>query len=296
MSLKKQKLVHLFSVKSTFLIFLIFLLLINQSNNKAFSEETTIRFFATGDTGTGAKGQYDVAKAIEDKCKKDGCDFGILLGDNIYNSGVSSINDKQFIDKFENPYKKLDMRIYLTLGNHDYRGNVKAQLDYTKKSKKWYMPDKTYNFIEGNTEFFSIDTNEPSNKQINDLKTKISNSKTKWKIAFGHHPRYTNGIYTNATGMLKDLIDKSMCNNVDLYLSGHEHNKQYLKEECGINHIIIGSGSAVRPPLKIKSNTLFSSLTLGFAWFEITDSSINIEIIDTKGKVEYKRSILKKNS
>ncbi|MFN8670499.1 MAG: metallophosphoesterase [Candidatus Sericytochromatia bacterium] len=256
-------------------------------------KENRITFFVTGDTGTGAKGQYDVAKAIENKCEESGCNFGILLGDNIYNSGVSSVNDKQFIEKFEKPYKNLDMKIYLTLGNHDYRGNVQAQIDYTKKSKKWVMLDNIYNFSYGNTDFFCIDTNIPSQKQIKKVQNLIENSKNKWKIAFGHHPRYTNGIYTNATGLLKELIDKPMCNKVDFYLSGHEHNKQLLKPDCGINYLILGSGSALRTTPRIKDNTLFSALTLGFAWFEITDDKILVEILDEKGKIEYQYSIQK---
>lgn len=257
----------------------------------ADAKKEKTRFFVVGDTGTGDSGQKAVAKAIEDKCKKDGCEFGIFLGDNIYNSGVSSVDDKQFITKFEEPYKNLDMKMYMTLGNHDYRGNVEAEIQYTKKSTKWVMPSRNYNFKIENTEFFCIDTNNPTKDQTEDLVKKVRKSNAKWKIAFGHHPRYTNGVYRNAEGMLKELLDKALCKKVNLYLSGHEHNKQHLKKSCGVNHLILGSGAGTRPWLMSAENTLFAKDSLGFGWFEIDDSTIHFEVLDTNGKVEYKYDI-----
>lgn len=255
--------------------------------------QETIRFIAVGDTGTGGPIQYSVAKAMEDKCKKSGCDFGIILGDNIYNSGVSSVDDPQFKTKFEDPYKNLDFRFYLTLGNHDYRGNVQAEIDYTKKSKKWYMPGRTYHFSRGPADFFSIDTDAPSEAQVNELTKEINNSKAKWKIVFGHHPRYTNGVYENATGELQRLLDKPLCGKADLYLCGHEHDKQHLKKACGVEYLIVGTGGGVRTKLRPAPNSLFAKATPGFSWFEIDQHRMHFEILDAKGNIEYQYSTMK---
>ncbi len=253
--------------------------------SQAKPDGNLIRFIAVGDTGTGTESQYKVARAMEDKCKKDGCDFGLLLGDNIYNSGVVNVNDPQFITKFETPYKNLALKFYLTLGNHDYRGNVQAQVDYTKKSSKWVMPGKTYHFSKGPVEFFSVDTNEPSKKQADELEKELKASKARWKIVFGHHPRYTNGVYKNATGALAQLLD-APCGKADLYLCGHEHDKQHLKKVCGVNYLIVGTGAGLRPT-NIKENTLFAKSSLGFSWFEINNSSMHFQILDTTGNIEY---------
>jgi tartrate-resistant acid phosphatase type 5 len=281
----------IFRKKSSLILVLPFILNINGVSAKTL-EDKKVRFIAVGDTGTGTQSQYDVAKTMKEKCDKDGCDFVIILGDNIYNSGVKDVNDNQFITKFEKPYKDIDLKFYMTLGNHDYRGNVQAQIDYTNISKKWTMLGRTYNFSYGNTDFFSIDTNNPNDKQISRLQRDINKSNSKWKIAFGHHPRYTNGVYGNATGKLAELTDKTLCGKADIYLSGHEHTKQHLKKVCGVEHLVVGTGAGLRFAVSDK-NTLFAKATLGFSWFEIDNDKMYFQIIDTKGNVEYDYTIKK---
>src|SRR6185503_5688881 len=63
-----------------------------------------VRFAAMGDTGKGNDGQKQVASAIEAKCAQSGCDFVQLLGDNIYESGATSVDDPEWQLKFEQPY------------------------------------------------------------------------------------------------------------------------------------------------------------------------------------------------
>ncbi len=265
------------------------IILLTQNINLAVakpSKDHKIRFIAVGDTGTGGDIQYAVAKAIKEKCAKDGCDFALILGDNIYNDGVKDVNDPQFISKFEKPYKDLDFKFYLTLGNHDYRGNVQAEIDYSKKSKKWVMPARVYNFSKGDIDFFSIDTNTPTTAQANRVSEDVSKSKAKWKVVFGHHPRYTNGVYKNATGNLAMLIDKATCNKADIYLCGHEHTKQHLKKVCNVDYLVVGTGAGLRK-VGVASNSLFAKSSYGFSWFEVDEKNMRFQLLDDKGKVEY---------
>jgi tartrate-resistant acid phosphatase type 5 len=191
-----------------------------------------VRFIAVGDTGTGEEGQYQVASAIEAVCASNGCDFAIGLGDNIYESGVDSVDDAQFSNKFEKPYKDLDFPFYMTLGNHDNSyfdgegtSNRKGefQVDYhykeDRESDKWNMPARYYHFSaplsdsEPLIDFFSLDSNpitsipDPDTnyeqmsykeQQATWFQDTIQSSLGQWKIAFAHHPYISNGLHGNA--------------------------------------------------------------------------------------------------
>ncbi len=107
-----------------------------------------VRFIAIGDTGTGAPEQARVAAAMRDKCERDGCDFVVLLGDNIYESGPTGLEDPQWQSKFEQPYADLDLPFYAVLENHDvgvlpgfgYNPSaVPFEIGYTERSSKWKM-------------------------------------------------------------------------------------------------------------------------------------------------------------
>ena len=199
-----------------------------------------VRFIVMGDTGEGNERQYKVAEAIRQKCERDGCDFAILLGDNIYDVGVTSTMDAQWTAKFEDPYKNLDMPFYAVLGNHDNggfltqflgdtfagagaefeRGNY--QVDYTRFSSKWKMPGRTYDFAAGPAHFFALDTNDMvwsllnngaearTQVQVDTLPAKIDQAPETWRIAFGHHPFLSNGQHGDAgayEGLEENITD-----------------------------------------------------------------------------------------
>lgn len=249
-----------------------------------------VRFVSFGDFGTGGTAQYLVAEAIEKKCKAAGCDFAVTLGDNIYNDGVKSVSDPQFLSKFEKPFARLPFNFYMSLGNHDYRGNVQAQVDYTRHSNKWKLPARYYVFDEGPVTFFALDTNKTDEAQLNFMKRQLAQSSAPWKIVFGHHPRVTNSFYKNTQSTaLKQLIDQ-FCGKAQIYLSGHEHDKQHLKASCGTEYLIAGTGGGQRAVGR-GPNTLYASNTFGFAWFEVTQKQLRFELLDIKGKVEYSYKI-----
>lgn len=279
---------------------------VNQQNENYFSAyksikgsldkitKNEIKFVAFGDFGTGDANQYKVAKAVEDKCKEDGCDFGLLLGDNFYENGIKGENDPQFDNKFARPYTNLNFNFYATLGNHDYRGDTQAQIDYSAKNPKWVLPGVTYSFSEGFIDFFSIDSNVASEKQGRELENAINKSKASWKIVFGHHPRYSNGFHGNAYHELARMLDKTICNKADMYLSGHDHNKEYLKKVCNVEYLVVGSGGANPRGITAGQNTIFAKSSLGFAWFKVSKENMEFQLIDEKGNLEYKTTIKKR--
>ncbi|GIW22963.1 MAG: hypothetical protein KatS3mg068_1970 [Candidatus Sericytochromatia bacterium] len=244
------------------------------------------KFIVVGDAGSGFKAQYDVANAIEKKCKNNNCDFVLYLGDNFYDYGVKSLDDSQFIDKFEKPYKNIDLKFYVILGNHDYRGNIHAQIKYSKKNKKFFLPNRVYKVKKDFIDIFAIDTNIPYKKQTENLLNELKNSQARWKIVFGHHPRYSSGLHGDASKQLANMLDTSLCNNADFYLAGHDHHKEHTYSKCGVEYVIVGTGGAsLRGILSNKNN--FSISSYGFSWFKVNNNEAYFEFLDTKGNVEY---------
>ena len=124
-----------------------------------------VYFIITADTGSGSNDQYKVARTMEKLVNLYNVNSILLLGDNIYAEGVTSLYDPQFKNKFEYPYQNINKLFYLCLGNHDYgnslalKKNAKFQIEYSKYSRKWNLNGQYYSVERGPCEFFFIDTN-----------------------------------------------------------------------------------------------------------------------------------------
>lgn len=285
----------------------------------ASSPARPLRFVAVGDTGTGTADQAKVAAAIKSKCDTAGCDFVQLLGDNFYESGVSSATDPQFATKFEQPYAAINVPFWVVLGNHDYGGSGTGnefskpdfQLAYAASSAKYKLPARHWHRIDGEVEFFALDTNEQmydrAATQKSNVTQWISSSTSKWKIALGHHPYLSNGPHGNAGSYdgvplipianganVKKFMDDVVCGKVDVYFSGHDHNRQYLQGKCGGTTELVVSGAGAKVTSLSGSNAVhFQAATLGFVYVTVDASTLTAEFIDANGRSEYTRTIRK---
>lgn len=181
-----------------------------------------VRFVVMGDTGEGNTAQRDVAIQIRDLCAREGCDFVLLLGDNIYDSGVDSVTDAQWTTKFETPYADIMLPFYAVLGNHDYGGSLfgldygglgnefgrgPIEVAYTAVSSRWEMPATHYTVQYENVGFIMLDTNSImwANTDNGDqwawYPTAVADlraSGAEWIVVSGHHPYRSNGRHGNA--------------------------------------------------------------------------------------------------
>lgn len=285
-----------------------------------------VTFITFGDWGRdGQFLQKETGDAIGRFADKNKTDFILLLGDNIYEHGVTSIDDPKWQTSFEQVYTSPSIQQipwYAVLGNHDYGGSVQAQIDYSSKSSRWKMPARYYSFEKkiddsASVLFVIIDTNpfiasyktinkendELSNSSVEELSrtdpsielkwidSVLSHSNAKWKIAAAHHPVYSGGEHGNTSEliqMLKPVLEK---NNVNLYLCGHDHDMQYLKVPgSNVNYFVSGAGSKLRSTGKIEY-TMFNKSVNGFLAVTITNASVNARFIDYKDNELYKTEI-----
>jgi len=245
----------------------------------------------------------------------------VLLGDNIYESGVSSVDDPQWLTKFEDPYRNINVPFYAVLGNHDYGGNGAGnefnkgpiEVAYTQKSTKWKMPASYYRYTTSAVDLFALDTNvmlfdHDIDAQKTVLASWIAQPMATWKIALGHHPYWSNGPHGNAGQydgvalrgyQVQRFIEQNVCGQVDLYLSGHDHSQQWFTNNCqGTEFAVSGAGAS---PTTVNTNnpTLFQSATLGFLYIEATSvncgktNSLQATFFDSAGQVSFSRTLTK---
>lgn len=245
-------------------------------------------FLAFGDGGFGTEAQFQTARAMASVCKKNPCHFALLLGDNFYPNGVSSISDSQWKKKFEDPYSGLEFPFYPNLGNHDYLGNVQAQIDYSHENKKWHLPSRFYQFQFCEVDFFVIDTERFDEDQKQWLKEALSLSRARWKVVSGHRPIYSHGGHGNSSLLQKELLP-ILREKVDFYFSGHDHDLEYISKGYRPEFVISGAVAESRG-VEGGESTVFASESLGFVHFQIRDSKATLQFFNDQGRSLYKKS------
>ncbi len=293
-------------------------------------QEDSFNFIVLGDFGrVGDYYQRDVAREMGQATIVLDASFIVSVGDNFYPDGVESTQDYHWISSFEEIYKdpSLYRAWYVALGNHDYRGNVQAQIDYSKVSRRWNMPDRYYSkkFKMENGKLLKMivmDTNpyiesyyKTPEKYLNLAKQDTAAQRTwltkelaendpnvSWTVVIGHHPLYSGGPRKDIMDTKRfeqqfaDLFDKY---KVDAYICGHEHDQQVIKPKGRYTtQYLTGSASEVRRGETGKrEGTIFSAGEPGFMTFSILDNKLTVHVIkaDSNGnEVLYKHQHTKK--
>jgi len=286
----------------------------------AFSANTfsqqKISFITVGDWG--AKG-IDLQKSVSQEMAQwavwNNVQFLISLGDNFYDNGVQSTDDYQWKTTFEDVYYQQSLKIpwYAALGNHDYHGNVQAEIDYSQISNRWKMPSRFYSFTykvddTTNALFVIMDTSplalsDEESKiyeedvykfdntiQIKWLDSTLSASKAQWKFVCGHHPVYSGGYHGGQIEMqklVKPILEK---NNVQVYFCGHDHDMQHLKSG-NVNYIVSGAGANPRTCENTKYTIFYKGNTGGFFGVTLTSNFLYGAFINYEGEEIYKVEI-----
>lgn len=261
----------------------------------------TVRVLAFGDFGDGGSDQEKVAKAMAAYHEKPGqsLDFGITLGDNFYDTGLSSPTDSRWTSHWEDRYGQLGIRIYASLGNHDYYDPASpiAEANRSRISKSWCLPRAYYTYTAGSVQLFALDTDwimrssknsSPVTIQQDWLKEQLAASKSTWKVVYGHHPVYSTGDHGNNDPMIKEILPL-LKGKADVYIAGHDHDMQYLKPEGGVQLFVSGAGGHSFRELKpdTEGRRIWgvgkqAGFQGGFSVLEADGSSLTVSFFDTK--------------
>lgn len=264
----------------------------------------SLRLLIFGDTGVGTEPQFAVARALEDYCLKTNPDAIVLTGDNFYMDGVVSVADPQWREKFFSPYGTECLRtipVYPTLGNHDYRGNVQAQIDASQVEPQWRLINRFYgvnfgdflaltaldtNFVDwcGSSEYCLVDF---WNKRVKDMKAMASKP---WHIVVGHHPFSSSSAKYQGKHKrtLNMLLRAAVCQHADAYVSGHSHHLEKRQDpDCAAPFFISGGGGADLYGVIPDSAALFAQSKFGFLDLEAHEEFLTWRFIGVDGSVLY---------
>ncbi len=240
--------------------------------------------------------------------------FVITCGDNYHGYGIDSAESPRWKAEYEDVYQAPSLMIpwYASLGNHDNRGKVDAEIAYSKLSSRWKMPARYYTHTEqidaGNEVLFvHMDTSpfvaryhkqgssyhvqdQDPKAQLRWLESVLAASPARWKIVVGHHPVYSTGSMHGDTKELQDqVLPVLKKHGVRIYFCGHDHILQHLVHGQ-INFFVCGGGSSHRA-LKERPDVRFGADSAGFLSVNLTATEARATYISDKGKELYQTTI-----
>ena len=269
-----------------------------------------VRVVAFGDFGFGAADpkfelspadQQQVAAAMLEYHRRKPFDFGITLGDNFYADGMHSADDPRWQTWWEDLYGALKIKFYPVLGNHDWYhpDSPAAEILYSERSPTWSLPAPYYTYTAGPVQFFALDTDDISRKQLRWLQEELENSRAAWKVVYGHFPipifvaSPHASLYVSLQGMVKEVLP-ILKKRTDIYLAGHHHSLQHLKPEGGVHFVISGAGGATAYPVDEKAEiALFARSVHGFTVLEADAEELTFRHIGADGEELYTYALRK---
>ena len=276
--------------------------------------EKQLNFYMANDLGR--NGYYDqkpIAELMGEMADVIGPECVFAAGDVHHFEGVRSVNDPLWMTNYELIYSHPELMIdwFPILGNHEYRGNTQAVLDYTNVSRRWSMPGRYYTKVfekKGTAiRFVMIDTAPLIDKYRNESETYpdackqdmdqqlawidsvLTVAKEDWVVVIGHHPIYaeTSKDDSERSDMQKRLDPILRKHKVDIYACGHIHNFQHLRVPGSDIDYVVNSAGSLSRKVKPVEGTLFCSPEPGFSIFTADKKELDMHMIDKKGKVIY---------
>jgi acid phosphatase len=268
----------------------------------ARAAEPALTFLAVGDWGRdGQHNQAEVARQMGLTAQTVGARFVISVGDNFYEDGVASVGDPQWKTSFEDVYAAPSLQVpwHVALGNHDYRGNSQAQIDYSKLSRRWSLPSRWYARQEtapdgATVDLFFLDTSpfirsyyddgaskvkvagQDTAAQLSWFAAALAASKADWKIVVGHHPIWSGAKHGGMPELQAQFDPLLQKHGVALYLFGHERHG-------AVDYVCTGAGSLMRDHCDDTPGSDFCSLNPGFTAMRLTRQALQVVYRDATG-------------
>jgi hypothetical protein len=281
--------------------------------------DSAVNFIVASDLGR--NGYYDqkpIAKIMACTAEQADVELVAAAGDVHHFEGVASVSDPLWMTNYELIYDHPELMInwYAICGNHEYRGNTQAVLDYAQVSRRWNAPARYYTRVIAADDGAScrlvfIDTTplmdkyrrdtltypdacrQDAARQLQWVDSVLSHSTETWKIVIGHHPVYAEtkkeeSERADLQARLAPVLEK---NRVDVYFCGHIHNFQHIQPDSATVHYVVNSAGSLARPVKATDGTLFCSGDPGFTLCSADTSAFRFFFINQKGETIYRYAL-----
>ena len=294
----------------------------NGQDAKAWSKmKADVNLFVANDLGRNCYYQQrPIAELMGNMAEEIGPECVLAVGDVHHLNRVVSVGEPLLTSNYESIYTHPELMIdwLPVLGNHEYRGNTQAVLDYAQRSRRWVMPARYYSRVyenDGTTvRVVMIDTTPLIEKyrtdsigypdackqdidaQLQWLDATLKAACEDWVIVLGHHPVFaqTSKSDSERADMQRVLLPVlRRYGNVAMYVCGHIHNFQHLRVAGdGIDYVVNSAGALARK-VKAVDGTQFCSPEAGFSVISANKQSLALYMIDGRGvainKVEQRK-------
>lgn len=239
-----------------------------------------LKFAVIGDNGDGSAAEYQVGEQLAAAYAGFPFELVLMLGDNMYGSQ----QPKDFVDKFDRPFAaliKARVPFYAAIGNHDSRATL-VYGGFNMDGQRYYT------FTRKNVQFFVFDTNLLDKPQVEWIEQSLSRSQADWKIAYFHHPLYSNGDRHGSNVQLRVVLEPLLVTHgVDVVFAAHDHIYERLVPQKGIVHFVEGSSGRLRKGGMTPSATTAAGFDQDqtFMLVEIAGSALSFRAISRTGRV-----------
>ncbi|XP_018430030.1 PREDICTED: tartrate-resistant acid phosphatase type 5 [Nanorana parkeri] len=266
-----------------------------------------------------------VADELGKTVAKWGADFILSVGDNFYYEGVTDVADFRFKTTFESVFDAESLSHvpwYVIAGNHDHNGNITAQMAYSNVSSRWRFPALYYDLsfkipatnasvrlilldtivLCGNSDDFHREqplgaaNPKMADEQLVWLTEKLRTAKEEYLLVAGHYPVWSIAEHGPTSCLLEHVEPLLKKYRVTAFLSGHDHNMQYLQDDHGIGYVLSGAGNFMENSRKHEDEVPQGYLRFfqgeedimgGFVYVNLTAKEMNITYIQSGGKSSF---------
>lgn len=236
----------------------------------------------------------------------------LAVGDIHHFNGVVSTADPLWTTNYERIYSHPDLMIdwFPVCGNHEYRGNTQAVLDYAKVSRRWMMPSRYYtrtftkkgvsvrivfldttpliNKYRTDSDVYPDAVKQDDDAQLAWLDATLKAAKEDWVVVVGHHP-----IYADTGKSADERLDMQRrvmpvlhrYGNVSIYACGHIHNFQHIRMKNDPIDYVVNSSASLSRKVNPVEGTVFCSSDDGYSVLSFSKTELHMYMVNKEGHI-----------